>query len=240
MGDHLANIPTDAEGTLVERGNRFLAVVDIYGIDETASRHEAHVHDPGRLEELLYPGNRVLLRRAGNPQRKTRWDVIAALHDDHWILIHSGYHREISTRILEKPGSPFGTPLEIRPEVTVGHSRLDFMLKDKDGNAIGVEVKGCTLAVDGVALFPDAPTVRGRKHVETLIDLVQGGSRAGLLILVFQPGALEFSPNEATDPAFAEAFWRAMDAGVEVHIVRIGFDGTEVTLDKEISVQERS
>ena len=114
MDSVAATIRCDAGGVLVERSNRFLAIVDIEGADDS-SRQMAHVHDPGRLLELLYPGNRLLLRRAVNPLRKTAWDVIAARHGDDWILIHSGFHRGIATRFLSSPDSPFGKLTDIRP-----------------------------------------------------------------------------------------------------------------------------
>jgi len=240
VDDVAATIHCDAEGVLVERPNRFLAIVDIDGADGTVPGEKAHVHDPGRLLELLYPGNRLLLRRAGNPLRKTAWDVIAARHGEEWILIHSGFHREIAAWLLSSPDPPFGKLADIRPEVTVGHSRLDFMAMDKMGRTIGIEVKGCTLAIDGTALFPDAPTERGRKHVNTLIGMVESGDRAGLLVLVLGPDAERFAPKADTDPAFAEAFWKAVDNGVEVHAVRFGFDGENVHLMGEIPVTDRS
>jgi len=239
VDDVAATIHCDAEGALVERSNRFIAVVDIEK-DSGVSREKAHVHDPGRLLELLYPGNRLLLRRAGNPKRKTAWDVIAARHDDEWILTHSGFHREIADWLLSGRNGPFGQLVDLIPEVTVGHSRLDFMAEDTDGRSIGIEIKGCTLAIDGTALFPDAPTERGRKHVETLIDLVEGGKRAGLVILAFRPDAEAFAPKADTDPRFAEAFWRAVDAGVEVHVVKFRFDGEKVHFIGEIPVAVRS
>lgn len=110
----------------------------------------------------------------------------------------------------------------------MGDSHLDFVATDPDDRQFGVEVKECTLTVDDVAMFPDAPTTRGIKHVEPLIDIIKGGHRAGLVILVFRPEAERFETNEGTDPAFAEAFRRAVDAGVEVHAVRFSFDGRRV------------
>ncbi len=237
MDEVAATVHCDAEGILVERSNRFLAIVDI-DIEGDVSREKAHVHDPGRLLELLYPGNRLLLRKADNPDRKTGWDVIAARYEDEWILINSVFHRGIADWLLSKDDNPFGRLEGLTPEVTVGHSRLDFMAEDSEGTPLGIEVKGCTLAVDGTALFPDAPTERGRKHVETLIGLVRGGKRAGLLILVFRPDPMEFAPKDDTDPRFAEAFWRAVDLGVEVHPVKFGFDGGRVRYLGEIPVAD--
>ena len=90
-------------------------------------------------------------------------------------------------------------------------------------------MKGCTLAVDGVALFPDAPTKRGRKHLETLMEMKASGNRAALMILIFRHEARCFSPNEETDPRFTETFRSAMEAGVEVHPVVFRYDGVNVS-----------
>jgi len=112
--------------------------------------------------------------------------------------------------------------------VTVGHSRLDFVLTDNRGTEIGVEVKGCTLAVDGVALFPDAPTERGRRHLEVLMDMKASGKSAALIVLIFRHDARCFRPNELTDPKFAETFHRAVSKGVDVFPVVFRYDGERV------------
>ena len=115
-----------------------------------------HVRDPGRLKELLYPGNKVLVKHKSGEKRKTQWEIIAAW-DNEWVLINSGYHRAISEAILNNPKiSPFGELDGLKAEVTVGHSRLDFML-EKDEGQIALEIKGCTLEIDNIALFPDLP-----------------------------------------------------------------------------------
>jgi len=194
------------------------------------------VHDPGRLKELLYPGNRVLVKRAAGKHRRTKWDLIAARYDDEWILVHSGYHRGISEWVIRNENSPFHDIVDLRPEVTVGHSRLDFILTDNRGTEIGVEVKGCTLAVDGVALFPDAPTKRGRRHLEVLMDMKADGKNAALMILIFRSDAKCFRPNEITDPKFAETFLRAMRNGVDVFPMVFRYDGKRVDYMGEIPV----
>jgi sugar fermentation stimulation protein A len=113
--------------------------------------------------------------------------------------------------------SPFGRAMEIQPEVRVGRSRLDYRMIDEEGRELYIEVKGCSLTLEGIALFPDAPTTRGTRHIEELIDLVDQGHRAGILILVVGPSAECFSPNFETDPKFSETFLRALEAGVEAH-----------------------
>lgn len=205
------DIPYHEEGTLLERKNRFLGMVDVKGETE-----KVHVRDPGRLEELLYPGNRVLISKANNPNRKTSWDLIAARYGEDWVLVNSGFHPRIARWVLENPKlDPYGTTQDWQQEKKLGDSRIDFFTKT-EGRELWVEVKGCTLAVDGKALFPDAPTTRGTRHVRELIKVVERGDRAGLLILVFRPDAKCFSPYRKRDPEFAAAFQEAVDAGVEV------------------------
>ncbi len=236
----LLEVPIDAEGVLLERPNRFLALVDIDTDGGALPSERVHVHDPGRLHELLYPGNRLLVRRVRSDKRSTAWDLIAARYVDEWILVHSGLHRALAERIIgDTDLSPFGPVTEVRPEVTVGRHRLDFRLIRPDGSVLWLEVKGCTLAEDGVALFPDAPTVRGRKHLETLMGLADRGDAAAVMVLVFRPDARSFAPKADTDPAFAETFYRALDAGVQVVPIVLGYRDRTIVHLQRIPVRER-
>ncbi len=217
----LLSVPSDVEGIFVRRLNRFLAAVALNG-----TTTDAHIHDPGRLTELLRPGNRVLLRRATATTRKTKWDILAAGADGGWVFVHSGYHRRIAERILADPVlSPFGEASSVLAEVRHGASRLDFLLLRPGGERLWIEVKGCTLAKGGVALFPDAPTARGRRHVEELARIAASGEGAAVLVLVFRADASCFAPNSETDPKFAKALAAAVEKGVLVVPVRIGYDG---------------
>ncbi len=207
----IMDIPYDAEGIFVRRNNRFLSTVEVDG-----ERVRVHVRDPGRLEELLFPENDVLLARADKSGRKTSWDLIAANYDRRWVLVNSGFHRKIAFRVLTNPKlSPSTTTDGWKAEKRLGESRIDFL---NDGEVkIWLEVKGCTFAIDGKALFPDAPTTRGTRHVRELIGAVEGGDRGVLLILIFRQDAECFSPYEDRDPDFARAFLDALDVGVEVY-----------------------
>ncbi len=217
----LLHLPADLEGRLVVRRNRFLAEVEIGG-----QKALAHVHDPGRLKELLWPGNRLLLRRAGNPKRKTGYDLLAARGHGAWVLVHSGSHRALATRLLScEERSPVGPALDIRPEVTYGRSRLDFEVRLRNGALMALEVKGCTLCRDGRALFPDAPTKRGARHLEELTAVRKGGIRAAVIVFIFCPGAACFAPNTPMDPLFSQRFHEARLAGVEIYPVSISYDG---------------
>ncbi len=232
----LLDVPSDGLGIFRERVNRFLGVVDIVEPIEESGVY-VHIHDPGRLPEILYPGAWVLLKRAYGKMRKTAWDVLAGKVDDEWVFMHSGYHRMIAQGIFSKGGlSPVGRVVGVKPEVKWKHSRMDFVVQREDGVQVMIEVKGCTLVEDGVALFPDAPTERGRRHMEVLMDAIKSGLSAGVLVLVFRGSARCFSPNADTDPKFAEAFYRAMERGVGIYPVVLGYDGKSVYYTGAISV----
>lgn len=228
MKTPLLKIEHDATALFRQRPNRFLGVVDIIG-PKPEQDVDVHIHDPGRLNDILLPGARLLLRSAKNPARKTKWDLIAGFCNDHWVLVHSGYHRAITEVILNNDQiSPFGVVKKIAAEVTYRHSRLDFLLTQFDDSKIWIEVKGCTLAENGVASFPDAPTTRGRKHLETLIELRESGERAAVIFLVFRQDANIFAPNADIDPLFTKSFHKAVNAGVEIYPLQFSFNGNRV------------
>jgi sugar fermentation stimulation protein A len=240
MSIPVMEIPYDAKATFISRPNRFLGIVDITTPKKNRRKNEkVHVHDPGRLKELLYAGNKVLLRRAKGTGRKTKWDLIAAMYDKIWILVHSGFHREIAEWVLgNKKVSPFKNVKEIKPEAKFGKSRLDFLLTKKNKKKVWVEVKGCTLAVDGVALFPDAPTIRGTRHVRHLIEAKKKGDEAAIIILVFRGDAKCFAPYAETDPEFAKTFFGALEVGVEVHPLKFSYKDKVISYVGEIPVCE--
>ncbi|MDK2786711.1 MAG: sugar fermentation stimulation protein [Thermotoga sp.] len=203
-------IPFDEEGIFLERKTRFTGIVSV-----GKERTQAHIHNTGRLP-LLSPGKRVLLKRAKSEKRKTKWDLLAVEYREEFVFVHSGYHSLVAERILGEmfPGA------RIEREKTSGNSVLDFLV---DGKTF-VEVKGCTFEENGVAMFPDAPTVRGKRHVEELIRCVESGFRALLLILVFLESRC-FLPNRKVDPFFSEIFWHALSKGVDVCVFRLKYDG---------------
>ncbi len=209
------------EGTFLERPNRFTVV---FKTKTPESPEElAHLKDPGRLKELLYPGVRLLLRKAPpNTKRKTKFDVIAVFKDNLWILINSGFHSDLAQELIESGlVSEFeGYGVE-RREFTFGKSRLDFLLRPVEDSIPStpkmlVEVKGCTLVEDGLARFPDAPTIRGKKHVEELISATMQGYESSVLFLVLKEDARVFSPNYDTDPDFSRVLEESQSKNVNL------------------------
>lgn len=212
-------IKCDEKGIFLERPNRFIAEVKL----NSGSLETVHVHDSGRIKELLYEGNMVNIKSASNPNRKTKWDMISAVGDNgEEVLINSAYHRYISENILRDPElSPFDNFDTLKAEVKYGKSRIDYLLT-KDGKKIWVEVKGVSLAVERVAMFPDAPSTRAQKHLRELMEIVGNGERAAVMLLIFRE-VKYFRPKWETDPVFSELFYEAIKMGVEIYPIQLEF-----------------
>lgn len=197
------------EGTFLSRPNRFIAMVDING-----STVRCHVKNTGRCRELLVPGARVFLSASDSPGRSTSHDLVAVMKGDLLVNMDSQAPNPVAAEGLRLiPG--FEDVTEVRREFPYGDSRIDIMAI-APGRRILVEVKGVTLEEDGVCMFPDAPTERGRKHIRELMHAADDGWEACILFVVQMEGMERFEPNRATDPAFAEALSEAAAAGVRI------------------------
>ncbi|MBN2727300.1 DNA/RNA nuclease SfsA [Candidatus Mcinerneyibacteriota bacterium] len=227
----LLTLPSLKEGTFLSRPNRFTVRALIDGNEENA-----HLHDPGRLTELLTEGNRLLLRAAPGEKRKTAWDVIAAFASGRWVIINSSLHRPLGENFLKGPDSPLGKILSLKPEVRISAGRLDFCAETLSGR-VWIETKGCTLFEGPRALFPDAPTSRGTRHLRELISLRHRGERAALLIFIFSVSVTRFSPHRERDKDFADTFDEALEQGVEVYPLSFDFDGTQLSYHGLIPVE---
>ena len=195
----------------IVRRNRFVAVVDLDGREEIV-----HVKNTGRLRELLVPGRTVALAPAVNPARKTRYDLIAAQKPGlGWVNIDSQVCNRIVEEWLETRPVPFDGLTRTQAEYRYGNSRFDFYIEQGVRRGL-MEVKGCTLELDGVGYFPDAPTERGVKHLHELTKAAGEGYDCFLAFVIAMPGVDRVLPNEKTDPAFANAFHEAVSAGVRV------------------------
>ncbi len=197
-------------GKFLQRDNRFIAQVEINGQVETV-----HVKNTGRCKELLYPGVTVSVQHADSPSRKTAWDLIAVKKEGlGWVNIDSQVPNKVVGEWLTSPDSPFAEADLIKPEYKFGNSRLDFYL-EMNGRKILMEVKGCTLEIDRKGYFPDAPTLRGAKHLGELASAVQAGYETYLVYCIAMEGVERVYPNAVTDPGYAEAFQKAQEAGVK-------------------------
>ncbi|SFB88717.1 DNA/RNA nuclease SfsA [Butyrivibrio sp. YAB3001] len=196
----------------ISRPNRFIANVLVDGKEIVV-----HVKNTGRCKELLIPGCEVYLEKAGNPERKTPYDLVAVRKDDRIINIDSQAPNAVVKEYLEK-SNDFTL---VKPEHKYGDSRIDFYMEKenpKDGTKelYLMEVKGCTLFIDGIGYFPDAPTQRGAKHLRELAKAAGEGYHAMIAFVIQGEGIYEVRPNSSTDPEFASAYDEAIAAGVEV------------------------
>lgn len=182
----------------LDRTSRFTVIAERDG-----KLLDCFLANPGRLKELLVPGRNLLLRRASSSSsRKTVFDVIGVCLDGKVVTIDS----RIPNALMEEAlcaGSlrEFKGYSVVRSEPAFGSGRFDFLLDPP----CFVEVKGCTLVVNGVALFPDAPTVRGRRHLFEMIEALKLGYMCAVVFVVQRDDAIVFMPNIDTDPGFSRA-----------------------------------
>ena len=196
-------------GIFLRRPNRFIAIVDVDGEDTVC-----HVKNTGRCKELLVPGCTVVLEASDNPNRKTPYDVIAVYKGDRLINMDSQAPNAVAADFLQQK-FPNAT---IRREVKYGDSRFDFHLVDGE-DEWWIEVKGCTLEMDNIGYFPDAPTDRGVKHLNHLTKAAKEGYKAAVLFIIQMEGIAAIRPNDTTHPAFGDALRQAAENGVEVWAV---------------------
>lgn len=220
------------KGIFKSRPNRFIANVEIDGKIEVC-----HVKNTGRCKELLVTDAAVYLEKSDNPNRKTLYDLIAVEKGDRLINMDS----QVPNRAVEewiKAGGLIGENPYVRPESKFGDSRFDFYVESVTAERKAyVEVKGCTLECDGAAKFPDAPTLRGIKHINELIKCAQNGFEAYIIFLIQMSNINYFTPNYETHPKFGEALKNANKKGVKI----LAFDSIvtpdSIILNKPVDIR---
>lgn len=222
-------------GQFCSRPNRFLAVVRIGGQEEIV-----HVKNTGRCRELLIPECTVYLSRSDNPNRKTKYDLIAVEKQREGkppllINLDSQIPNAAAAEWLET-GSLFSANAVFRREVTHGSSRFDFSIMDGNIQSF-LEVKGVTLEQDGIALFPDAPTLRGVKHLQELTACQQAEIPAYLLLVIQMKEIRAFRSNDDMHPQFGEALRRAAAAGVTLLARDCIVTPDSITIDAPVPIQ---
>lgn len=206
-------------GTFLSRPNRFIAQVLIEGVEETV-----HVKNTGRCKELLIAGVRVYLQDCDSPKRKTRYDLIAVEKGDLLVNMDAQAPNKVFREWADS--GLFRQDLSLlKSEQKYGDSRFDFYWEGGDSRGF-VEVKGVTLEQDTIACFPDAPTERGVKHINHLIQAKSEGYEASICFIIQMEGMTLMTPNDVTHPQFGEALGRARTAGVDIIAV-----GCHVTAD---------
>ncbi len=223
-------------GRFVARPNRFLCLVTLEG-DETPQ--PVHLPDPGRLRELLRPGAPVFVERKTGAHRKTRYQLRLACHDGVLVSLDTRVPNLLVAEALAAGAlAPLRRFTSLLSEVVCGESRLDFLLT-RPGERCWLEVKSVTLVVNRRGLFPDAVTLRGRRHLAVLIGRREAGDRAVVLFVVQRPDAEAVTPHEETDPRFAQALRAAQAAGVELLATTCAVHPDGVSLKEPIPVRLR-
>ena len=227
-------LPLLFAGTLVKRYKRFLADVLL----EDGSQVTVHCPNSGSMKGCAVPGSRVFLSRSDNPKRKypLGWELVEA--DGFWAGINTGLPNQLTREAIEN-----GTVAElqgyasIRPEVLYGeHSRIDLLLEGPTGRCF-VEVKNVTLVEDGRALFPDAVTTRGQKHLHELMRVVREGDRGVIFFTVQRGDGASVSPADLIDPEYGRLLRLASANGVEVLAYRALVTPEEIKLTERLPVR---
>lgn len=214
----------------LSRPNRFVAVVEIDGREETV-----HVKNTGRCRELLVSGCTVYLDKSENPQRKTAFDLVAVEKGKLLINMDSQAPNKVFGEWAADGGFRPDLTL-LRPETVWGTSRFDFYWEAGEDKGF-IEVKGCTLEESGLALFPDAPTERGVKHLRELVAAAESGYSCAVCFVIQMKGCYAFRPNERMHPEFAAALREASRAGVRIMAMDCTVTSSELLIDAPVCVE---
>ena len=217
------------EAEFIDRPNRFLTRVNYNG--EVV---KSHLPDPGRLKELLIPGVTLLIKKEGNPNRKTKFSTQGVYLDGQLISLNSWLPNEFVEFLLKNKSIHFLEGWDfIRREVPFGKNRFDFLLM-RDEKPLYLEVKSVTLVENGVAKFPDAVTERGKRHVEHLAKMTKDGVECMVLFVVQRPDAKIFQPQWERDPQFSEALLKAYNDGIKVKVIQAEMQKTKMVYFGEL------
>jgi sugar fermentation stimulation protein A len=225
-------LPPLVAGRFVRRDNRFRVTVEVEG--EPAA---AHLPNSGRLTELLTPGRACWLSRFGDPRRKTRFDLVLVEYAGVLVSVDARLPNGLFAEALAAGRlEPFRGTTRFEREVQLGESRLDLRLQGPAG-ACWVEVKSVTLVEGGVARFPDAPTVRGVRHLAELAAAVRRGERAAVVFVIQRPDARCFAPHDRADAVFGAALREAKSAGVGVYAWACEVSPRSVIMASQVPVE---
>lgn len=247
-GQVFVPFPTDLQPVrLVRRRNRFVveahrdtqrdAEVD-HVVDDEARVTALHLPNSGRMTELLRPGALGLAQIDRESGRKTAGTLLLVKYEGRWVSVDARMPNRLLSRCLEMDAlPPFRGYSSWKAEVSWGKSRVDFMLTSPDKPEFLVETKSCNLVEDGLALFPDAPTARGTRHLKELAEAVAMGYRAAVVWFVQRDDARAFAPHGKADPDFAQALREARARGVEAYAYRCLVEPKGVTVLGEVPIE---
>lgn len=216
-------------GTFINRPNRFIAQVLVQGKEETV-----HVKNTGRCKELLIPGAKIILEKAQNENRKTKYSLVAVYKGNLLINMDSQIPNAVAAEALSSGRlKEIGAVSHWRREVPYGASRFDLYYEEGSRKGF-IEVKGVTLEQDGIARFPDAPSERASKHLKGLIKAKEAGFESTVLFLIQMKGPKMFTPNFATDSHFSENLQKAAEKGVSILVYDSLVEEDEIVLGNAI------
>jgi len=207
-------MPSLISGILIERYKRFLADVQL----DTGEKVTAHCPNSGSMKGCAIPGSKVWLSESDNPKRKYKytWELIkvpGTLIGINTLVPNKLVKQSIENGLIEALSGYDHVTSEVK---TSSHTRLDLLLEKGPKEKCYVEIKNCTLVEEGIAMFPDAVTTRGQKHLDELVDLVSCGHRGVIFFLIQRMDATVFRPAEMIDPIYAQKLRQAVKKGVEV------------------------
>lgn len=214
------------KGKFISRPNRFVAYAEINGKEEIC-----HVKNTGRCRELLIPGADIILEKSDNPNRKTSFDLVSVYKNGRLINMDSQAPNKIAAELLPKLFPDYN----IKSEQKYKNSRFDFYMESENNKAF-TEVKGVTLEKDNVVMFPDAPTERGVKHINELIQAVDNGFDAYILFIIQINGVKYLIPNYETHREFGEILHFAKQKGVKILAFDCIVKENEITAHKPVEV----
>ena len=207
-------LPPLIQGKLIKRYKRFLADIEL----ETGEMVIAHCANSGSMRGCAIPGSPVWISQSDNPKRKLKytWELIQT--KDSMVGVNTLVpNRLVKASIENQIIDELKEYTKVRAEIkTSDHTRLDLLLENGAGKKCYVEIKNCTLVEEGVAMFPDAVTTRGQKHLDELVDLKQQGHRAVIFYLIQRMDAKQFTPADMIDTVYAQKLHHAVDNGVEI------------------------
>lgn len=218
------------EGTLIRRYKRFLADIKLSGGEVVI----AHCTNSGSMKSCLIEGAPVLLSKTSNPKRKTQytWEYIKI--NDSWVGVNTLLPNNLVHHLLQDQQiRGLKGYSQIKREVTVGESRIDFFL-ESGNNRCYVEVKNVSLRHNNFARFPDSVTKRGKKHLLTLMKLKEGGNRAVMLYIIQREDIEYFGPAWEIDPEYSKTLVLAANSGVEIIALKVKLSQNTVELSQEV------
>ncbi len=215
------------KGLFLSKINRFTAKILINDVEEIC-----HIKNTGRCKELFIPGAAVYVEKSENPNRKTKFDLISIYKNNTLINIDSQAPNKVVKEYLEK-GLFIKNISLIKPEYTYKKSRFDFYV-EAGKRKIFIEVKGVTLENNGVVKFPDAPTLRGVKHLNELCECIKDGYEAFVIFVIQMENVDYFTPNSDTDPEFTKALKKAINFGVNVNCFSCAVTENELKIKESV------